>query len=170
MSDSTGHRKSGSIEAWRRARDGRSITRVLVTVLVAALVVLAASPAGAAKMPPKPKTASSLAALVEDAGLGCDDFERNDASNTIDLPATPSPTSEGHCTVNGKRTVVSVFESATERRAVLDAVPTLGCAAGTTVFRYVYGPTWTISTRSPATASKLVKALDAKKYTHRCDG
>lgn len=146
----------------------------LVMAGALAFMMLTASPASATRKPPKPQTAAELANAVAAAGRGCDDFELSDPSNTITVSGIPKPKSDGHCTIDGQQSTVSVFASKADLAAVLRAVPTLGCAfakgTGVTVLRFVIGPTWTISTPSSVTGPKLAKALGAKKYVHRCKG
>ena len=141
---------------------------IAITLVV---VMFAASAAGFPK-PLKPKTAGQLAAVVAATGLGCDDFEAADPSNSVTVSGIPKPISQGHCTIDGQRSTVSMFASKDDLAAVLHATPTLGCsfakATGVTTLRYVAGATWTISTPSSVTGPKLANALGAKRVTYHC--
>lgn len=146
----------------------RALLAAIAAALLAAMIV---SPAGA-KTHPKPpaaSTAQELAGAVQAAGWGCDDFAASTGSITIGNLPKPD---QGHCTIDGQRSDLDVYRTKADRAAIIAAVPTVGCSfgksMGVTKFRFVVGPTWTISTPSSATGPKLAKALHAKVYVHRC--
>jgi hypothetical protein len=133
--------------------------------------VAAPSTSVASKKPPKPHTAAALAAAVATTSLGCKDYEPQDPNNTISIGGIPKG-DEGHCTIDGERSTLTVYKSVDDLQTAKNAIPTLGCsfgkALGQTTFRGVEGPNWSISTPSSVTAPKLAKALAAKTYLYRC--
>jgi hypothetical protein len=122
-------------------------------------------PAQAAK-PPKPRTADELATAVSASGHGCTDYAPLEPRKFAGLPR---PKSQGQCTIDGELSTLSLFASSHDLRAILKAVPTIGCStvSGATEFHYVSAPSWTISTNS-ATGPNLAKALGAKSLVFHC--
>jgi hypothetical protein len=110
-----------------------------------------------------------LAAAVAARNLGCTDYEASTSSITIgNLPKGDG----GSCTIDGERSTLRVYKTATDLKTIVKAVPTVGCSfakgTGTTTLRYVVGRNWTISTPSSATGPKLAKVLGAKSVVHNC--
>lgn len=147
------------------------IPRPVVVAIVAGAITLAGWPAAHAVGAFAPVTSEKLAAKIQAAGLGCDDYEEQRPSAGI---VGPTPTTEGRCTADAELIEFHTYKDAEVRATAISAAETLGCElskgfTGESVHRLVVGKTWIVNTESKGTAKKLAKVLKGKASVIRCD-
>jgi hypothetical protein len=112
-----------------------------------------------------------LASVVSARGFDCSDYKPTSSTSTVTVGNLPKG-DRGTCTIDGEHSNLSVYKTSDDLKAVVGALPTIGCAfakgLGTPTLRFVVGSTWSISTPSSATGPKLAKALGAKAVTYNC--